>query len=261
MDISPVAIIVLIIVIYLLSSIKILAEYERGVIFRLGRLLAEPKGPGVIFVFRPIDRLVRLSLRVEAMEVPPQDVVTRDNVTVKVNAVIYFRIVDPRRAVLEVANYLYATSQLSQTTLRSVLGEVELDELLSQREKLNVKLQSALDEHTGPWGVKVALVEVKQVDLPEQMIRAIARQAEAERERRAKIIHAEGEAAAAANLEKAAEMLARQPAAIQLRYLQTLVEIGSEKNTTVVFPLPMDILSSVGRVLNKLAGPEPGGPV
>ncbi len=261
MDISPVAIIVLIIVIYLLSSIKILAEYERGVIFRLGRLLAEPKGPGVILVFRPIDRMVRLSLRTEAMEVPSQDVVTRDNVTVKVNAVIYFRVVDPRKAILEVTNYLYATSQLSQTTLRSVLGEVELDELLSQREKLNVKLQSALDEHTGPWGVKVALVEVKQVDLPEQMIRAIARQAEAERERRAKIIHAEGEAEAATNLEKAAEMLGRQPAAIQLRYLQTLVEIGSEKNTTVVFPLPMDILSSVGRVLNKLAGPEPGGPV
>ncbi|HML17196.1 MAG TPA: slipin family protein [Bryobacteraceae bacterium] len=260
MDISPVAIIALIIVIYLLSSIKILSEYERGVIFRLGRLLPEPKGPGVILVFRPIDRMVRLSLRVEAMEVPAQDVVTRDNVTVKVNAVIYFRIVEPRKAVLEVANYLYATSQLSQTTLRSVLGEVELDELLSQREKLNVKLQSALDQHTGPWGVKVALVEVKQVDLPDQMIRAIARQAEAERERRAKIIHAEGERAAAENLEKAAEMLSRQPAAIQLRYLQTLVEIGSEKNTTVVFPLPMDILGSLGRVLNKIAGPEPGAP-
>jgi regulator of protease activity HflC (stomatin/prohibitin superfamily) len=202
--------------------------------------------------------MVRVSLRVEAFEVPSQDVVTRDNVTVKVNAVIYFRIVEPQRAVLEVANYLYATSQLAQTTLRSVLGEVELDELLSQREKLNMKLQSALDEHTGPWGVKVQMVEVKQVDLPDQMIRAIARQAEAERERRAKIIHAEGEAAAAVNLEKAAETMARQPAAIQLRYLQTLVEIGSEKNTTVVFPLPMDILSSVGRILNKFAGPEPG---
>src|SRR5579863_4955849 len=252
-------IILVVLVIYFLSSIKILAEYERGVIFRLGRLLALPKGPGVIFVFAPIDRIVRLSLRVEAMEVPAQDVVTRDNVTVKVNAVIYFRIVDPTKAVLEVSNYLYATSQLSQTTLRSVLGEVELDELLSQREKLNVKLQSALDEHTGPWGMMVALVEVKQVDLPDQMIRAIARQAEAERERRAKIIHAEGEASAAQNLEKAAETMARQPAAIQLRYLQTLVEIGSEKNTTVVFPLPMDILSSVGRLLKKLAGPESGG--
>lgn len=259
MDLSPAVIVAIIVVIYLLSSIKILAEYERGVVFRLGRLLSNPKGPGVILVFRPIDRLVRLSLRVEAMEVPSQDVVTRDNVTVKVNAVIYFRIVDPRKAVLEVANFLYATSQLSQTTLRSVLGEVELDELLSQREKLNVKLQTALDEHTGPWGVKVSLVEVKQVDLPEQMIRAIARQAEAERERRAKIIHAEGEAEAATNLERAAQMLARQPAAIQLRYLQTLVEIGSEKNTTVVFPLPMDILSSLGNVLNKLAGPAPNG--
>ena len=192
------------------------------------------------------------------MEVPSQDVVTRDNVTVKVNAVIYFRIVEPTRAVIEVANYLYATSQLSQTTLRSVLGEVELDQLLGQRETLNVKLQSALDQHTGPWGVKVSMVEVKQVDLPDQMIRAIARQAEAERERRAKIIHAEGEREAAINLEKAAEMMARQPVAIQLRYLQTLVEIGSEKNTTVVFPLPMDILTSVGQVLKKLAGPEPG---
>jgi regulator of protease activity HflC (stomatin/prohibitin superfamily) len=257
MDLSLIPIVV--IIVYVLSSIKILAEYERGVIFRLGRVLGAPKGPGVIFVFAPIDRMVRLSLRTEAMEVPSQDVVTRDNVTVKVNAVIYFRIVDPTKAVLDVANYLYATSQLSQTTLRSVLGEVELDELLSQREKLNVKLQSALDEHTGPWGVKVAMVEVKQVDLPDQMIRAIARQAEAERERRAKIIHAEGEAAAAVNLEKAAETMARQPAAIQLRYLQTLVEIGSEKNTTVVFPLPMDILSSLGQVLKKLAGPESGG--
>src|SRR5437899_5360719 len=255
MDLSLIA--VAVIVVYLLSSIKILAEYERGVIFRLGRVLAKPEGPGVIFDFGPIDRMVRISLRVEAMEVPAQDVVTRDNVTVKVNAVIYFRIVEPTKAVIEVANYLYATSQLSQTTLRSVLGEVELDELLSQREKLNVKLQSALDQHTGPWGVKVAMVEVKQVDLPDQMIRAIARQAEAERERRAKIIHAEGEAAAAVNLEKAAELMARQPIAIQLRYLQTLVEIGSEKNTTVVFPLPMDILSNLGRVLQKMAGPEP----
>ena len=248
---------VIVIIIYMLSSIKILAEYERGVIFRLGRVLPQPKGPGVIFVFAPIDRIARMSLRVEAMEVPAQDVVTRDNVTVKVNAVLYFRIVDPTKAVIEVANYLYATSQLAQTTLRSVLGEVELDELLGQREKLNVKLQSVLDEHTGPWGVKVSNVAVKQVDLPDQMIRAIARQAEAERERRAKIIHAEGEAEAAANLEKAAEMMARQPAAIQLRYLQTLVEIGSEKNTTVVFPLPMDILSNVGRILEKMAGPPP----
>jgi regulator of protease activity HflC (stomatin/prohibitin superfamily) len=256
---SPLAIIVIIVAIYLLSSIKILAEYERGVIFRLGRLLPSPKGPGVILVFRPIDRMVRLSLRMEAMEVPPQDVVTRDNVTVKVNAVIYFRIVDPRKAVLEVTNYLYATSQLSQTTLRSVLGEVDLDELLGQREKLNLKLQTALDQHTGPWGVKVALVEVKQVDLPDQMIRAIARQAEAERERRAKIINAEGEMAAAVNLEKAAEMLQRQPMSMQLRYLETLLQIGSEKNTTIVFPLPVDILGSLGNVLRKLAGPDSTG--
>src|SRR5712671_7562166 len=252
---------ILIIVIYLFSSIKILAEYERGVVFRLGRVLSQPKGPGVILVFAPIDRMVRISLRIEAMEVPAQDIITRDNVTVKVNAVVYFRVVDPSKAVLEVTNFLYATSQVSQTTLRSILGEVELDELLSQREKLNVRLQSVLDQHTGPWGVKVAMVEVKQVDLPESMIRAIARQAEAERERRAKIIHAEGEMLAAINLEKAAETMARQPIAIQLRYLQTLVEIGSEKNTTVVFPLPMDLLSSFGQVLKKLAGPEQGGAV
>src|SRR6202165_385649 len=238
---------ILIIAIYLLSSIKILAEYERGVIFRLGRVLSQPKGPGVILVFAPIDRMVRISLRIEAMEVPPQDVVTRDNVTVKVNAVVYFRVVEPIKAVLEVTNFLYATSQVSQTTLRSVLGEVELDELLSQREKLNVRLQSVLDQHTGPWGVKVSMVEVKQVDLAEQMIRAIARQAEAERERRAKIIHAEGEYMTATKLAMAAELIQKQPAAIQLRYLQTLVEIGQEKNTTIVFPLPIDLLSTLER--------------
>lgn len=252
---------VVIIVIYLLSSIKILREYERGVIFRLGRVLPEPKGPGLFLVFAPFDRIVRISLRIEAMEVPAQDVITRDNVTVKVNAVVYFRVVDPTKAVIEVSNFLFATSQLSQTSLRSVLGEVELDSLLSQREALNMRLQAVLDQHTGPWGIKVAMVEIKQVDLPEQMIRAIARQAEAERERRAKIIHAEGEAAAAANLEKAAETMARQPGAIQLRYLQTLVEIGSEKNTTVVFPLPIDLLSSLGQVLKKLGGAEPGASV
>ena len=250
---------ILIIAIYLFSSIKILAEYERGVIFRLGRVLPAPKGPGVILVFAPIDRMVRISLRVETMEVPSQDVVTRDNVTVKVNAVVYFRVVEPTRAVIEVANFLYATSQVSQTTLRSVLGEVELDELLSAREKLNLRLQSVLDTHTGPWGIKVTAVEVKQVDLPEQMIRAIARQAEAERERRAKIIHAEGEYVAAEKLALAAELIQRQPAAIQLRYLQTLVEIGSEKNTTVVFPLPIDIFSSLGRALDKLSGKKQEG--
>ncbi len=252
-DVTTIAI--LIVVLYLLSSIKILAEYERGVIFRLGRVLAEPKGPGLILVFAPIDRLVRTSLRIEAMEVPAQDVITRDNVSVKVNAVIYFRVIVPNKAVLEVTNFLYATSQVAQTTLRSVLGEVELDELLSQREKLNVRLQSVLDQHTGPWGVKVTMVEVKQVDLAEQMIRAIAKQAEAERERRAKIIHAEGEYLAAEKLAMAAELIQKQPAAIQLRYLQTLVEIGAEKNTTVVFPLPIDLISSVRQALDTFARP------
>jgi regulator of protease activity HflC (stomatin/prohibitin superfamily) len=242
----------IVVVLYALSSIKILAEYERGVIFRLGRVLPAPKGPGLILVFAPIDRMVRISLRTETLEVPSQDVVTRDNVTVKVNAVIYFRVIEPTKAVIEVANFLYATSQLAQTTLRSVLGEVELDELLSQREKLNVRLQSVLDQHTGPWGVKVAMVEVKQVDLPEIMIRAIARQAEAERERRAKIIHAEGEFSAAERLAGAAELIQKQPAAIQLRYLQTLVEIGQEKNTTVVFPIPIDIFSGMRELMEKV---------
>jgi regulator of protease activity HflC (stomatin/prohibitin superfamily) len=250
---------VIIIVIYLLSSIKILREYERGVIFRLGRVLPQAKGPGVILVFAPIDRIVRVSLRIDTLEVPAQDVVTRDNVTVKVNAVIYFRVIDPRLAVVEVSNFLYATSQLAQTTLRSVLGEVELDELLSQREKLNVRLQSILDQHTSPWGVKVTMVEVKQVDLAEQMIRAIARQAEAERERRAKIIHAEGEYTAAEKLSMAAEVIQRQPSALQLRYLQTLVEIGQEKNTTIVFPLPIDIITSLGRALERF-GSDGTGP-
>jgi regulator of protease activity HflC (stomatin/prohibitin superfamily) len=246
----PVIVVVLIIVLYLLSSIKILAEYERGVIFRLGRLLPQAKGPGLIFVFAPLDRIVRVSLRVDTIEVPPQDVVTRDNVSVKVNAVIYFRVVEPRLAIVEVSNFLYATSQLAQTTLRSVLGEVELDELLSKREELNVRLQSILDQHTSPWGVKVSMVEVKQVDLAEQMIRALARQAEAERERRAKIIHAEGEYSASEKLAMAAHVIQREPAAIQLRYLQTLVEIGAEKNTTIVFPLPVDLLTAFNKLMN-----------
>ena len=248
---DPWIIAVIVIVVYLLSSIKILAEYERGVIFRLGRVLGHPKGPGVILVFSPIDRMVRTSLRIETLEVPSQDVVTRDNVTVKVNAVIYFRVLEPIKAVIEVTNYLYATSQLAQTTLRSVLGEVDLDVLLSQREKLNLRLQTVLDQHTGPWGVKVTMVEVKQVDLAEQMIRVIAKQAEAERERRAKIIHAEGEYVAAEKMAMAAEVIQKQPAAIQLRYLQTLVEIGAEKNTVVVFPVPIDIFSSVSRLLDQ----------
>ena len=255
---QPVSIVLLIVVIYLIASIKILAEYERAVIFRLGRVLRNPKGPGLILVFRPIDRMVRISLRLETMEVPAQDVVTRDNVTVKVNAVVFFRVLDPNRTVLEVAKYLYTTSQLAQTSLRSVLGQIELDELLSEREKLNLRLQEMLDQDTAPWGIKVAKVEVKQVDLPEQMIRAIARQAEAEREKRAKIIHAEGEYLAAEKLAMAAELIQRQPAAIQLRYLQTLAEIGSEKNTTVVFPLPIDIISNISKALGNTNAPSTG---
>jgi regulator of protease activity HflC (stomatin/prohibitin superfamily) len=250
-------IIVVIVVLYLISSVKVLREYERGVIFRFGRLLAQPKGPGLILVFAPVDRIVRVSLRVDTLEVPSQDVITRDNVTVKVNAVIYFRVVDPRLAVVEVSNFLYATSQLAQTTLRSVLGEVDLDELNGQREKLNLRLQSILDQHTSPWGVKVTMVEVKQVDLAEQMIRAIGRQAEAERERRAKIIHAEGEYTASEKLAMAAQVLQQQPVAIQLRYLQTLVEIGAEKNTTIVFPLPLDIIASLKGALDRGIRNEP----
>ena len=246
----PVLLVIFIIGIYLLSSIKILAEYERGVIFRLGRLLPQAKGPGIILVFAPLDRMVRISLRIDTIEVPPQDVITRDNVTVKVNAVVYFRVVEPRLAVTEVSNFLYATSQLAQTTLRSVLGEVELDDLLSKRDDLNIRLQAILDLHTSTWGVKVTLVSVKQVDIPEQMIRAIGRQAEAERERRAKVIHAEGEYMASEKLAMAAEVIQKQPVAIQLRYLQTLVEIGQEKNTTIVFPLPIDILSSLEHFLD-----------
>ena len=241
---------VVIVVIYLLNSIKILKEYERGVIFRLGRVLERPKGPGIIVVFSPIDNIVRVSLRQEALEVPPQDIITRDNVTLKVNAVIFLRVVDPKRAVIEVSNYLYQTSQFAQTTLRSVLGEVELDELLAHREKINLRLQSILDQHTDPWGVKVSNVEVKQVDLPESMLRAMAKQAEAEREKRSKIIHAEGEFSAAQRLADAAHVLASEPVTIQLRYLQTLTEIGVEKNTTIVFPLPLDMVAG----LHKLFG-------
>lgn len=234
-------VVVAIVALYLINSIKILAEYERGVIFRLGRLLPHAKGPGLIFVFQPIDRIVRIPLRIETLEVPSQDVVTRDNVTVKVSAVVFFRVLDPSRAVVEVKHYVHATSQLAQTRLRSVLGEADLDELLSEREKLNSRLQSTLDEQTGTWGIKVQAVEVKHVDLPEQMIRAIARQAEAERERRAKVIHADGELQAAEKLTGAARTLSDQPISITLRYLQTLNEIGTEKNTTVVLPLPVDL--------------------
>ena len=231
-------------VLYILNSIKILREYERGVIFRLGRVLPQPKGPGLILVFAPIDRIVRVSLRLITMDVPPQDVITKDNVTVKVNAVLYFRVIDPLKCVIEVQDYIYATSQLAQTTLRSLLGQVPLDDLLSEREKLNARLQEIIEQHTDPWGIKVQLVEMKQVDLPENMIRAIAKQAEAERERRAKVIHADGEFQAAAKLTEAANIISVNPQALQLRYLQTLTEISVEKNSTIIFPLPIELLRS-----------------
>ena len=250
--ISPVLILAFIVVIYLLTSINILAEYERGVIFRLGKLLSQPKGPGVVLVFAPIDRMVRVSLRTVVMDVPPQDVITRDNVSVKVNAVVYFRVIDPRRAIVEVESYHYATSQLAQTTLRSVLGQVEMDDLLSERDRLNLQLQQILDKHTDPWGVKVSSVEVKHVDLPPDMQRAMARQAEAEREKRAKIIHAAGELEASEKLSQAAKVIATEPIAITLRYLQTLTEIGSEHNTTIVFPLPIEML----HLLKQMTGVE-----
>ncbi len=239
--------VVVIVALYLMNSIKILKEYERAVIFRLGRLLSASKGPGVILVFRPFDQMVRISLRQEVMEVPAQDIITRDNVTLKVNAVITLRVIDPAKAVVEVTNYVYQTSQFAQTTLRSVLGEVELDELLSHRETLNLKIQTIIDLHTSPFGVKVVSVEVKQVDLPESMLRAMAKQAEAEREKRSKIIHAEGEFNAAQKLVDAAALLATEPMTMQLRYLQTLSDIGVEKNTTIVFPLPMELLNLLNR--------------
>ena len=242
MTISPALILGVVLVFYLISSIQIVSEYERGVIFRLGKLLPQPKGPGVILVFRPIDRIVRLSLRTLVHDVPPQDVITRDNVSVKVSAVVYFRVIDPRKAVVEVENYLYATSQLSQTTLRSVLGQAELDDLLSQRDRLNQQLQHILDTETEPWGIKVSSVEVKNVDLPQEMQRAMARQAEAEREKRAKIIHAEGELQASEKLAQAAAVIEREPAAMTLRYLQTLTEIASEQNSTILFPVPIELL-------------------
>jgi len=232
---------VIFLIILAASAIKILREYERGVIFRLGRLIGA-KGPGIIFIIPGVDKLLRISLRLVTMDVPSQDVITRDNVSIKVNAVVYFRVIDPNKAVVEVENYLYATSQLAQTTLRSVVGQVELDELLAHRDKINMQLQDILDKHTDPWGIKVSLVETKQVDLPEEMRRAIARQAEAERERRAKVIHAEGEAQAAAKLAEAANVISVNPAAIQLRFLQTLTEVATEKNSTTIFPVPIDLL-------------------
>jgi regulator of protease activity HflC (stomatin/prohibitin superfamily) len=236
---------VVLVIFFLYNAIKILKEYERGVIFRLGRVLDRPKGPGLIILIPIVDKMVRVSLRTVVLDVPPQDVITRDNVTIKVNAVVYFRVIDPMKAIIDVENYLYATSQLSQTTLRSVLGQAELDDLLSQREKQNARLQEIIDTHTEPWGIKVSNVEVKNVDLPQEMQRAIARQAEAERERRAKVISAEGEFQASTRLSDASDILSRNPMALQLRYLQTLIEISQEKNSTIIFPLPIELMRAI----------------
>ena len=246
-EIPATLVVAVIVVLYLFSCIQILREYERAVVFRLGKLLPEAKGPGLIFVFRPIDTIVKVSLRTAVHDVPAQDIISRDNVSVKVNAVVYYRVIDPRRAVVEVENYMYATSQLAQTTLRSVLGQAELDDLLSERERLNSQLQQILDSQTDPWGIKVSAVEVKHVDLPEDMRRAMARQAEAEREKRAKIIHAEGELIASEKLSQAAAIIQREQGAMTLRYLQTLNEIAAEQNSTIIFPLPIDLFTSLGR--------------
>ncbi|MBS3905888.1 MAG: slipin family protein [Syntrophaceae bacterium] len=224
------------------SAIKILREYERGVVFRLGRLIGA-KGPGLIIIIPGIDKLIKVSLRTVTLDIPPQDVITKDNVSVKVNAVVYFRVIDPNKALTEVENYLYATSQLAQTTLRSIVGQFDLDDLLSRRDKINLQLQEILDSHTDPWGIKVSLVETKSVDLPEEMRRAIAKQAEAEREKRAKIIHAEGEAQASEKLAEAADVISKNPTTIQLRFLQTLTEVATEKNSTIIFPVPIDVLA------------------
>ena len=245
MTVPPLAIAGLLLLLYLVASVYVLKEYERGVVFRLGKLLPRPKGPGLVFVFRPIDTIVRVSLRTAVHDVPPQDIITRDNVSVKVNAVVYYRVIDPARAIVDVENYTYATSQLAQTTLRSVLGQAELDDLLASRERLNLELQQILDRHTDPWGIKVSAVEVKHVDLPEDMRRAMARQAEAEREKRAKIIHAEGELIASEKLTQAAAVLSTERGAMTLRYLQTLNEIAAEQNSTIVFPLPIDIIGQM----------------
>ena len=246
----PLLALVVIVVLYLANCIKILNEYESGVIFTLGRLRPQPKGPGLIFVYKPIQKMVRISRRQDVLEVPPQDVITRDNVTLKVNAVVTHKVIDPNKAVNFVTNYVYQTSQFAQTTLRSVLGEVELDELLSHRDKLNLRIQSIIDQRTEPFGVKVISVEVKQVDLPEQMLRAMAKQAEAAREARAKILHAEGEFNAAQKLVDAAALMSTEPMTIQLRYLQTLTEIGVEKNTTIVFPLPIELMNLLNKAIS-----------
>ncbi len=244
-----------IIILYLLSCIRILNEYERAVIFRLGRVAKEPKGPGLLMVFWPVDRMVRVSLRVFVEDIATQDVITLDNVSVKVNAVVYYRVTDPMNSILEVEDYQYATSQLSQTTLRSVLGQVELDELLAKRDEVNQRLRAVIYQQSEPWGIKVDLVEVKHVDLPEHMKRAMAKQAESERERRAKIIHAEGEFQASEKLRDAAAVIEKHPMAMQMRFLQTLVEVGSENNTTIVFPIPLDLITPMLPALNKLSVP------
>ncbi len=248
-------IIIFFVIILISSAIRILREYERGVIFRLGRLI-NAKGPGLIFLIPIVDRMVRVSLRVVAMEVPSQDVITRDNVSIKVSAVLYFRVIDASKAIVEVENYLFATSQLSQTTLRSMLGKSELDELLSEREKINKLLQETMDTHTAPWGIKVSLVEVKNVDLPVEMQRAIARQAEAERERRAKVIHAEGEYQASHRLTDAAQIISASPVALQLRFLQTLTEVAAEKNSTIIFPVPVDLFKPFFELMEKAVKKE-----
>ena len=242
MPFNVVGIVIAIIALYFVSCIRILYEYERGVVFRLGRVLSGTKGPGFIMIFWPVDRLVRVSLRIHVLDVEKQDVITRDNVSVEVNAVVYFRVVEAMKSILEVEDYMYATSQLSQTTLRSIVGQGELDELLAEREKVNHRLQEVIDTQTDPWGIKVTLVEIKHVDLPEHMKRIMAKQAEAERERRAKIIHAEGELAAAEKLRDAARVIEHHPMAMQMRFLQTLVEVGSENNSTVIFPVPLDLI-------------------
>jgi regulator of protease activity HflC (stomatin/prohibitin superfamily) len=257
----PMAIVIILVVMYILKCVQVLNEYERAVVFRLGRLLPVAKGPGLVLIFWPIDRLVRVSLRIVTLDVPPQDIITRDNVSVHVNAVVYFQVVDPNSAIIAVEDYLFATSQMAQTTLRSVLGQQELDDLLAEREKLNIELQSILDRQTDAWGVKVTAVEIKKVDLPQEMQRAMARQAEAERERRGKVIAAEGEYQAAEKLVMAADMMAAHPMALQMRYLQTLVEISTEKTSTIVFPFPIDMAKSfLGQMTDKLPPPRPAPP-
>jgi regulator of protease activity HflC (stomatin/prohibitin superfamily) len=252
---TPLLIVAILALVYAFNTIQVLSEYERGVIFRLGKLLPQVKGPGLVLVFKPIDRIVRISLRTVVHDIPPQDIITRDNVSVKVNAVVYYRVIDPARAVVEVEDYMYATSQLAQTTLRSVLGQAELDQLLSERDELNGKLQQIIDSQTDPWGIKVSSVEVKHVDLPQDMQRAMARQAEAEREKRAKIIHAEGELIASEKLSQAAAIIDREPSAITLRDLQTLSDSGAANNSTIIFPLPLELM----RAVQKLAGDAPKG--